>query len=59
MKKAKAINKIKKIDVFLLFLMLVGVLSLNLWLFWVAFWIFFFLKFKEIIKIFNKIELLI
>ncbi len=52
-------RKIKQLDVFLLIFMFLGLITLSLWLVWLVFWMIFFLKIEQIIKIFDKIELLL
>jgi len=54
--KIKNLKKTKEIEIALLVLMFLGILSLNLWLSWLAFWLLFFLRLKQVIKFFNKIE---
>ncbi len=57
--KKPIFKNVKQIEIVLLIFMFLGLISLNLWLFWLAFWVLFFLKIEQIIKIFNKIESLL
>ncbi len=60
MKKTKILKffKNKDIEIVLFVLMFIGLISLNLWMFWIAFWLLLYLNLKKVIKILNKLELL-
>jgi len=51
-------KKAKEIELVLFILMFLGLMSLNLWLFWTAFWLLLYLNIKKVIKILSKLELL-